>query len=76
MAITIEVDKENDQLYLLLRDEGAEAGSVARSIRLSDDVVADLDAEGNLLGLDLGRASTLLGIDVLDRLVVTVNWLG
>jgi len=73
MAISIEVDRENDQLYLLLRDDGTVRGSVARSVRLTDDVVADLDANGQLVGLDLTQASKVLGIE-LDALAVSVNF--
>lgn len=75
MAISIEVDREHDQLYLLLRESDVIKGSVARSIRLADDVVADLDAEGRLVGLDLTQASRVLGVD-LNTFAVSVNFAG
>lgn len=75
MAISIEVDREHDQLYLLLRDGGVSRGSVARSVRLTDDVVADLDADGRLVGLDLTQASKALGAD-LEALALSVSFGG
>ena len=73
MAISIEVDREHDQLYLLLRESEVIKGSVAQSVRLTDHVVADLDADGRLIGLDFIQASKALGVN-LDTFAVSVNF--
>ena len=72
MEISIELDRENDQLYLLFRPDAVIKGSVARTVRLTEDVVADLDADGRLIGLDVSQASKMLGIKDLERLSVAV----
>lgn len=72
MEISIELDRENDQLYLLFRPETVVKGSVAKTVRLTDDVVGDLDADGRLIGLDVSQAAKMLGIEDLDRLSVAV----
>lgn len=72
MDISIEMDRENDLLYVLFRGVAAERGVVAKTIRLTDAVVADLDAEGRLIGLDIVRASKTLGLVDLERLSVAV----
>ena len=72
MEISIELDRENDQLYLLFRPDAVIKGRVARTVRLTEDVVADLDADGRLIGLDVSQASKMLGIKDLERLSVAV----
>ena len=72
MEISIELDRENDQLYLLFRPDAVTKGSVAKTVRLTEDVVADLDADGRLIGLDVSQASKMLGIQDLERLSVAV----
>lgn len=72
----IEVDREHDQLYLLLKESPVIKGSVARSIRLTEEVAADLDAEGNLVGLDVNQAAKILGLEDLGELTVAVSFGG
>ncbi|MBI2886755.1 MAG: DUF2283 domain-containing protein [Chloroflexi bacterium] len=72
MNISIELDRESDQLYVLFRAAGALKGSVAKTVRLTENVVADLDADGKLIGLDVSRASEALGIEDLEQLSVAV----
>ena len=72
MNISIELDRESDQLYVLFRADGALKASVAKTVRLTDNVVADLDAEGKLIGLDVSQASEALGIEDLEQLSVAV----
>ena len=72
MNISIELDRDNDQLYVLFRPGHEGKGSVAKTVRFTDDVVADLDAEGNIIGLDPSQASKTLGIADLDQLSVAV----
>ena len=72
MDTTIELDREHDQLYMLFRPDAGTRRSVAKTVRLSDDVVADLDAEGRLVGLDVEQASRVLGRADIDRLSVAV----
>ena len=75
MAIGIQVDRENDQLYLRLRDEAA-SQRVAKTIPLADGVLADLDGEGRLVGLDFTEASRALGLQQLDDLAIAVSFGG
>ena len=72
MDISIEVDRENDLMYVLFRGVTAERGVVAKTVRLTDDVGADLDEDGRLIGLDIARASKMLGLADLQRLSVAV----
>ncbi len=72
MTISIELDREHDQLYILLRAGATEKGSVAKSARLTADVVADFDAEGRLIGLDVSDTSKVLGLADLEQLAVAV----
>lgn len=72
MNISIELDQENDQLYVLFRPSVALGGIVAKTVRLTEHVVADLDAEGRLVGLDVAQASKILDIPDLQRLSVEV----
>ncbi len=72
MNISIELDRDNDQLYVHFRADYEGKGSVAKTVHLTDDVVADLDAEGKLIGLDLSQASKILGMTDLDQLSVAV----
>ena len=72
MEISIELDRENDQLYLLFRPGAVIKGSIAKTVRLTEDVVGDLDADGRLIGLDVSQASKMLGIEDLERLSVAV----
>ena len=72
MNISIELDRENDQLYILFRPGAQLKGIVAKTIRLTEDMVADLDAEGRVVGLDLAQASKILGIQDLEGLSVAI----
>ena len=64
MLSFIEVDRDHDVAYILLRPELRDrAAIVARSARVADDVVLDLDANGHLIGIELLRASSRLDLD-------------
>ncbi len=64
MLSIIEINRENDVAYILLRPElRGERGSVARSIRVADDIVLDLDANEKLIGIELLNASARLDLD-------------
>jgi prophage regulatory protein len=73
MKITIQPDRDNDQLYLAFSGLAIEAGVVGRTIRVTDDVALDFDKEGRVIGLDIGNASQVLGESIdevrLDALV-------
>ena len=73
MQITIQPDRDNDQLYLALSSRALEAGVVARTVRVTEDVAVDFDKEGRVVGLDITNASQVLGESIdevrLDALV-------
>jgi len=73
MRITIQPDRDNDQLYLALSSRALEAGVVARTVRVTEDVALDFDKEGRVVGLDITNASEVLGESIeevrLDALV-------
>ena len=46
--MTVEVDKEADALYIRLADSSTE-----ETIELNDNLFADLDVTGNVVGLEL-----------------------
>lgn len=61
MLSIIDIDREHDLAYILLRPElRNQRGSVARSQRIGDDIVLDLDKQGQLIGIELLNASTRL----------------
>jgi superfamily II DNA or RNA helicase/uncharacterized protein YuzE len=59
----IEIDREHDLAYILLRPElHGQRGYVARSMRVADDIVLHLDADGQLIGIELLNASAHLDL--------------
>lgn len=68
MKITIQTDEENDQLYILFRRKADMKGIVKKTIKLSEDIVLDLDAKGKLVGIDLMNATKILGIKNLGEI--------
>ena len=76
MKITIQLDRENDQLYVLFRPEVELKGVAARTVKLTEEILVDLDAEGTLVGLDIAEASRFLGIESLDDISVAVAFSG
>jgi uncharacterized protein YuzE len=73
MRITIHPDSDNDQLYLALTARSLEAGVVARTVRVTEDIALDFDKKGRVIGLDITNASKVLGESIeeirLDALV-------
>ena len=57
MKITVQADRENDQLYVALSEHALDAGSVARSVRVTDDIALDFDSADKLVGIDIMNAS-------------------
>ena len=58
MLSILEINREHDVVYILLRPELRDVpGSVARSVRVADDIVLDLDANEKLIGIELLNAS-------------------
>ena len=49
----IEYDKEADALYITLK-----RGKVSRTTKRRDNLVVDLDARGNILGIEILEASS------------------
>ncbi len=64
MLSVIEIDREHDLAYILLRPElRDQPGGVAQSIRVAEDIVLDLDGNGQLVGIELLNASARLDLD-------------
>src|SRR5437588_9455025 len=63
MLTIIEVDREHDLAYILLRPELRDRrGGVTRSMRVAEDIVIDLDENGQLIGIELLNASSRLDL--------------
>ncbi|MBI5289745.1 MAG: DUF2283 domain-containing protein [Chloroflexi bacterium] len=54
--MTIEHDPVADALYIALSAAALEPGCVARTVRVTEDVALDFDAEGRLLGVEVLNA--------------------
>src|SRR6059036_1135242 len=66
MLSFVDIDREHDLAYILLRPGLRDRrGAVARSVRVADDIVLDLDESGHLIGIELLNASARLGVDEL-----------
>src|SRR5256886_5095600 len=64
MLSIIEIDREHDLAYILLRPELRDRrGGVARSMQVADDIVVDLDENGQLIGIELLNASSRLDLN-------------
>ena len=64
MKITVQADRENDVLYVALSERALDAGAVAKTVRINDDIALDFDAAGKLLGVEVMNASERLGSGV------------
>lgn len=66
MLSFVDIDREHDLAYILLRPElRGRRGAVARSVRVAKDIVLDLDESGHLIGIELLNASARLDVDEL-----------
>ncbi|MEQ1929659.1 MAG: DUF2283 domain-containing protein [Parvularculaceae bacterium] len=54
---------ETDSLYIELK-----AGAGAESREIAEGLVADFDAEGNVVGLDIDRASNKLDLSKIETI--------
>jgi uncharacterized protein YuzE len=64
MLSVIEIDRDHNLAYILLRPElRGQPRSVARSSRVAEDIVLDLDENGQLIGIELLDASARLDLD-------------
>jgi uncharacterized protein YuzE/predicted DNA-binding transcriptional regulator AlpA len=67
MLSVIEIDREHDLAYILLRSDLRDrAGSVSKSQRVAEDIVLDLDDTGRLIGIELLHASARLNVNDLS----------
>ncbi|MBS3908666.1 MAG: DUF2283 domain-containing protein [Actinobacteria bacterium] len=66
MNITIQADKDNDQLYILFRENKELAGIAAETKKLADNLYLDVDSEGRLVGIEIWQASKTLGASIED----------
>lgn len=62
----VEYDPEADAVYILLKD-----GEIASTREIEDNVIADIDAHGKLLGIELLFVSDYLSADDIRNLSVT-----
>lgn len=61
MNIHLQIDRENDQIYLAFQSPGDEAKAVvSTTVEVAPDVHADFDAAGCLVGIDIGNVSAVL----------------
>ena len=59
----IEIDRKHDLAYIRIRPElRDQPGAVKRSKRVTEDIVLDLDADGQLVGIELLNASSCLEV--------------
>ena|SRR6266446_5626843 len=67
MLSFVDIDREHDLAYILLRPElRGRRGAVARSVRVAEDIVLDLDETSHLIGIELLHASARLDVDALE----------
>lgn len=68
MLSVVEIDRDRDLAYILLRPELRDKpGGVARSVRVADDIVLDLDANGQLVGIELLQASARIDLSTVSE---------
>jgi uncharacterized protein YuzE len=68
MLTVIEIDRDHDMAYILLRPElRGQPRSVTRSIRVAEDIVLDLDDKEQLIGIELLNASARLDMDKISE---------
>lgn len=67
MSLYFQKDEANDQIYIGMAGDASESGAVKKSVRISKDIVVDLDESGHLLGIDISNASIVMGKDAFDR---------
>lgn len=71
MVSIVELDRERNLAYILLRPElRDQPGGVARSVRVAEDVVLDLDANGQLIGIEFLNASSRLDLSSVGKVGV------
>src|ERR1700722_16322825 len=64
MLSVIEIDYKQNLAYILLRPElRGQRRAVARSTRVAEDIVLDLDENGQLIGIELLNASSHLDLN-------------
>ena len=68
MLSVIEFDRKHDLAYILIRPElRDQPGAVKRSMRAAEDIVLDLDADGQLIGIELLNASSRLDLSKISE---------
>jgi ATP-dependent helicase HepA len=68
MLSVIEIDRDHDLAYILLRPElRGQPRGVARSTRVAEDIVLDVDENGQLIGIELLNASARLDLDKISE---------
>jgi uncharacterized protein YuzE len=66
MLSIVEIDREHDLAYIRLRPELRERSRGGQSVRVAEDIVLDLDAEGQLIGIELLKASSRLDLSTAE----------
>jgi uncharacterized protein YuzE len=64
MVVKITLDKEADAAYIYFKDIAD--GEVAKTISLNDSINIDLDADGQILGLEILNASENMPVNALN----------
>ncbi len=68
MLSIIEFDRKHDLAYILIRAELRDKpGAVKQSKRVAEDIVLDLDADGQLIGIELLNASSRLDLSKISE---------
>jgi uncharacterized protein YuzE len=68
MLSVIEFDRKHDLAYILIRAELRDKpGAVKESQRVAEDIVLDLDADGQLIGIELLNASSRLDLSKISE---------
>jgi len=68
--VVVRYDKEHDILYIDVRPSARRA---AETVEAADDLLIDLDEEGNVIGIELWRASEYLAEPLSSALVERVR---
>ncbi|MBI4571133.1 MAG: DUF2283 domain-containing protein [Chloroflexi bacterium] len=61
MRVYLEKDRVNDQIYIGLGERSLKQGVAKKTIRVDDNLAIDFDGRGRLVGIDIAKASRLLG---------------
>ena len=67
MRLYIQKDKANDQVYVGFSSSSLKGARAKKTVWVTGDIALDLDARGGLIGMDVSRASHILGRGVFSE---------